>query len=275
MQISSFFNDNFLSSAQYYKLGVVITKADTLRDVFAIVKNKATGKIECQKYFDLSHKRADDVTHGRDKTASFLQNEELKKLNMNNFFDEKILQSKLHESMQKYLLACKLQEGEKQEVRNFLASMFDESIVTTEENITTPISEEWKDCDFSSFETDDLINLAKLHEIAKEKGESDFEFNGKKYRFIPGDAGSFILQVLSDNTETSSVSIENKTRKFIQMAKIINANGLSEVVNGNFYPIVDSLAFNGKGYVTIDVNGEKRNLEKSRVNVISVFTEKP
>jgi hypothetical protein len=176
--------------------------------------------------------------------------------------------------MQKYLLACKLQENEKQEVRNFLASMFDESVVSTEENIA-PISE-WKDCDFSSFETDDLINLAKLHEIASAKGESDFEFNGKKYRFIPGDAGSFILQVLLDNAETENVSIvANKTRKFIQMAKIINANGLSEVVNGNFYPIVDSLAFNGKGYVTIDVNGEKRNLEKSRVNVISVFTEKP
>lgn len=274
MQIYSFFNENFLSSSQYYKLGVIITKGDNSQDVFSIVKNKATGKIECQKYFDLTPKRTYDVTHGRDKTASFLRNEELKKLKEKNFFDE--MKSKLHESMQKYLLACNLQESEKQEVRNFFANMFADESVATEENITTSISEEWKDCNISAFETDELINIAKSHEIASAKGESDFYYYGKKYRFISGNSGNFILQVLSNNTEAENVSIiENKTRNFIQMAKIINANGLNEVVNGNFYPIVDTLAFNGKGYVTIDVNGEKRNLEKSRVNIVSVFTEKP
>ena len=82
MQITSFFNENFLSSAQYYKLGVVITKGDNSQDIFAIVKNKASGKVECQKYFDLTPKRTYEVTHGRDKTASFTQNEELKKINI-------------------------------------------------------------------------------------------------------------------------------------------------------------------------------------------------
>jgi hypothetical protein len=68
---------------------------------------------------------------------------------------------------------------------------------------------------------------------------------------------------------------EEQKRNCVQMAKIINDNNLNEVVSGNFYSIINILSFNGNDYVTLDINGEHRTLDKKRLKLVTVFTDKP
>jgi hypothetical protein len=75
--------------------------------------------------------------------------------------------------------------------------------------------------------------------------------------------------------ESSKEVIEEQKRNCVQMAKIINDNNLNEVVSGNFYSIINILSFNGNDYVTLDINGEHRTLDKKRLKLVTVFTDKP
>ena len=65
--------------------------------------------------------------------------------------------------------------------------------------------------------------------------------------------------------------IENKNnRKSIAMFKLINANNLENLFEGNFYPIVNAK----DGYYTIkDDNGNNCTIRANRGKEIQVFTE--
>lgn len=67
-------------------------------------------------------------------------------------------------------------------------------------------------------------------------------------------------------------------RRMSTMARMMNAHYLTEFVEGNIYGIKENsdLTVNGKTYVTLlNENGEERQIDKSRIEVISSFDEPP
>ena len=55
---------------------------------------------------------------------------------------------------------------------------------------------------------------------------------------------------------------------------MINAEGLTNVVvNGNFYPIIRTNEYNGKNFVTINVNNNEITVLQDRVKIVNVFTD--
>ena len=62
------------------------------------------------------------------------------------------------------------------------------------------------------------------------------------------------------------------------MARMVNAHYLTEFVEGNIYGIKENsdLTVNGKTYITLlNEQGEERQIDKSRIEVISSFDEPP
>jgi hypothetical protein len=96
----------------------------------------------------------------------------------------------------------------------------------------------------------------------------------KHFNDIINDANASII-VPADNVIEDTNVIDN-TRKMIKMAKIKNADGLSEFINGNFYPVVKTIGFNNALFaVVLNDMGELRSINASRVEIVDVYAEPP
>jgi SepF-like predicted cell division protein (DUF552 family) len=98
------------------------------------------------------------------------------------------------------------------------------------------------------------------------------------------------IETVANSNDTNSISTETKVeetlkeedstiaknaREYIRMAKITNAENLADIINGNFYPIIDTKNINGKNYFIIDVNGNLKAVSSNRIKEINVYTESP
>ena len=123
---------------------------------------------------------------------------------------------------------------------------------------------------FIKFKT---LNVLTPDEL-KETRTIIHEARDKFFAFINSCSAS--TESISEQTsEVIEAVNEELKRNCVPMAKIINDNNLNEVVSGNFYSIIDVLSFNGNDYVTLDINGEHRTLNKNRLKLLTVFTDKP
>jgi hypothetical protein len=60
------------------------------------------------------------------------------------------------------------------------------------------------------------------------------------------------------------------------MVKMVNADGLTDFINGNFYEVKNILNFDGKQYYEItDCNGVNHHIHDSRMKQVSVYVEPP
>ena len=120
---------------------------------------------------------------------------------------------------------------------------------------------------------DELINRI----IAAIMGRLDYpqEVDGVKYALKERDNNEIKLcrLVIDNNKVETKIDNANNTRRFIQMVKMINAEGLNNVVNGNFYPIVNTVKFNEKNFVTIKVGDEDVSVLQNRVKLVNVFED--
>lgn len=98
------------------------------------------------------------------------------------------------------------------------------------------------------------------------------------------------IVIVANSNDTISISTEKRgeetlkeedstiaknTREYIRMAKITNAENLADIINGNFYPIIDARNINGKNYFIIDVNGNTKAVSSNRIKEINVYIESP
>lgn len=152
----------------------------------------------------------------------------------------------------------------------------------------------WKDISIDEINKDDLKEITSKLIKNKEVEHKGIEFRaiktykkeyGLQYRNLNYSNINLNKQfppapwLRPDDTleeKTSDNTLEEKTRKCIQMVKIINAENFSNIVNGNLYPIVNTINNNNTNYVVIETkNGETLTLNQSRVKLINVFTEQP
>ena len=95
---------------------------------------------------------------------------------------------------------------------------------------------------------------------------NDIIYNVNASTIVPAD----------DVIEDTNKNVIDNTRKMIKMAKIKNANGLNEFINGNFYPVVKTIGFNNALFaVVLNDMGELRSINANRVEIIDVYAEPP
>ena len=284
MELNVYFNEKYISSDEYVKLCVELHD----RGMFAVVVNPKTGKTQSQRFIYNNHGRKPFNIYGRNRlycinAPDYLTLWRNGRVNdeMKNHFVKCI--NMLHYSFKKYLeLDTGLSEDDLNQVNDLIDQLINQFTLTSTvaEVNNNPV---WVDLDHNSMTEDELSEIAQ--KITKEKNPAEgILYKGKSYRIFEKPNGVISLQQLVsanravdyDANTSQDNAIANKIRKYIQMAKVINANGLSEVVNGNFYPIVDTPSFNGKNYITIKINDdETRVLNQDRVKLINVFIEKP
>ena len=118
---------------------------------------------------------------------------------------------------------------------------------------------------------DELIN--KVLAAIMGRVEYPQEIDGLKYMLKEtGNNEIKICRLEGGKEVVAEVEYEN-TRKYIQMVKMINAEGLNNVVNGNFYPIVNTVKFNDKNFVTIKVGEDNVSVSQDRIKLVNVFAD--
>jgi len=143
---------------------------------------------------------------------------------------------------------------------------------------TQTVNVGWHTIDVNDIDPLDLSTLAQ--KIANEKNPIDgVEFKGKIYRIFDNkDNHTLELQVFGGE---SNAPIKPQTntqivRTFIKMVKMINASGLTDFVNGNFYQVKDVMYFDGKKYYLIeDNNGIAHHIANDRLKELTVYIEPP
>ena len=118
---------------------------------------------------------------------------------------------------------------------------------------------------------DDLIN--KILAAIMGRIEYPQEIDGVKYMLK--DMGNNEIKIcrLEGGENIAAEVTYDETRKYIQMVKMINAEGLNNVVNGNFYPIVNTVKFNDKNFVIIKVGDDNVSVLQDRIKLVNVFAD--
>lgn len=132
----------------------------------------------------------------------------------------------------------------------------------------------WQIVDFTNMNNDEIYNIVKK---LRESNNNPVSVNGKIYKFDK----STLLYLVDESNNFSDNEVESQeinpkkpiiTRKTILMAKVLNANNLASIFEGNFYPIVK---WEGD-YITVkDDNGNQYVIRKNRIKEIEVYQEKP
>lgn len=270
MNIETVFGIDYISGGKHYvKISMIIEN----HGAFAVIYNRDTNKIQCQKFhtYPLMHK----ITHG--ESGSFCcewARIKMKDLDLSES-DKKGLSccaSNLTRSFRKYLEIDPILDldvrreviNEIHKINKVIHELCEIKIFPSKE------IDEWTDCGVDNNVKNDLNEIIRKINANNNPVEG-IEHNGKRYRFFQRD-GNMVFQTKKDNEK--SESIVKKTRDTIQMVKMINAEGLTNVVvNGNFYPIVRTNEYNGKNFVTIKVDDNEITVLQDRVKLVNVFTD--
>jgi hypothetical protein len=82
------------------------------------------------------------------------------------------------------------------------------------------------------------------------------------------------IEIVNNNNDDESNS--SFVRKTITIAKMKNADGLTEFINGNFYPVVNKEYYRSQEFYTLIAdNGDERKINANRLELIEVYAEPP
>ena len=269
MKIEFIFNPKYeMSTGHYQKIGGKITMDDGKTHVFCVIKNIGSGAIERQKYADCGSWKANKVMSGMDRSMMYVG--ACKPEDKDTFLP---LAYHLKFAFGKLDGVVGFDPADKNAVLSAIDNLIADMRIPGETPAPVPapeVPEEFTDIPASELEgKDDFINRL-LSEIHGEIGKI-IEIEGVKYR-LNKEGESMSLQW---NKGGGSVHAEEGegVRHFVQMAKIVNAEGLSGIVNGNFYPIIGEREFNGKNFLVLNVDGEEKALASSRVTKVNVYSD--
>jgi hypothetical protein len=279
MNIEVFFHDCFTTSNEYKKVIISIEKNGKYY-LFGAICNKQTNKIEVQRFAERDEQSAKFLIHGRKGCAKKYQDMTANELQI---FKDCIyaLPRAMHRF---YQLNMPFDDVEKNEIRDVVCAIDLNGV----NNVETSVSDvaqtlsNWITADLIHFSAKEISEITKLISISANNPDG-VTYNNKKYRLIE-ENNRYVLQEQACNVDNSEPiaefiaddnSVNSNVRNFISMAKIVNAENLADIVNGNFYPILNEQDVNGKKYFIIDVNGNQKAIVSNRVKKINVFTEIP
>ena len=266
-RIITYFNSNYIdeNGKSYYKLSVTFCRNNFSYDVFSVFISKSDNSANDECHCSVAVDKMDLIINGYNPLVSNLVVNPHENISFNTNEDKdnyvKCI-TKIPYALTKYL-SIKNKKTLTNNDKEMLADVCKEFCSSITKSY---LINEFKDFDSSSWTRDDIMIFANAVNNAMKNNKSTFIINDNEFIIVNDDKGKKSVKMRKLTTNT---------RNFIQMAKVINASGLNEVVEGNFYPIVDTPSFNGKNYVSIDVNGEKRTLVSNRIKLVNVFTEKP
>ena len=278
MNIEVFFHDCFTTSNEYKKVIVSIEKNGKYY-LLGSICNKQTNKIEVQRFVERDEQSAKFLIHGRKGLAKKYQDMTANELQI---FDDCIcsLPRAMHRFFQ---LNMPFDDVEKNEIRDVVSSCVNRTETTTEEINNSAPPWAWVTVDLTKLTSNEITEITKLISTVSINNTptKTVVYNNKKYRLIDENNRYVLQECKVENSEpiaefiTDDNSVNSNVRNFIRMAKITNAENLADIVNGNFYPIVDTKNINGKNYFIIDVNGNNKAVSSNRIKEINVYTESP
>lgn len=143
---------------------------------------------------------------------------------------------------------------------------------------------EWRrltDQELTDMDTEDMQAILKL---VNESGDHLATYKGNSYLWDPVDRVLYTrpCQVKDETGETEAAAMPEQVaaiaRKSVMMARMANAGSMTEFVNGNLYRFKDNseMDMNGMRYILLyNEEGEERWVNRSKVDLITVFTEPP
>ena len=150
------------------------------------------------------------------------------------------------------------------------------------------MNDDWEplpDSVFDIMKTEDveeILNLIRKSEIENGRGKGTAIYNGMEYRFDR--QSQRILQRPARREEGEAMppvmpgQVSEIVRRSVMMARMANAGAMTEFVDGNLYRIKESAEtdMNGMKYILLyNEAGEERWVNKSKVQLVKVFTEPP
>jgi hypothetical protein len=275
MKIKTIFNPHYVSSSNYAKVIIAMTEDDNKFDLFGATCNKLSMKVEVQSFLDKDFKSARKLILGNKPQKVFEQFE----TNMPeiSYIDKCI--NELHRSFQQYLAKRQLNETDMQMVLDTLSAIrSDNANINANANVASNNSD-WTEVDLNTLTETEIMEITTL--ISREKNPtSGVQYNGKRFYLRDESNGKMTLvskidTALSADETVSTVDDRNKVRSVMEMAKIVNAENLRNVVVGNYYKIKDRVNFCNTMYYILDVDGVDTAICQDRIKVLSVYTEKP
>ena len=289
MEIKAYFNRNFLSSNTYIKVCLEYEDDNgKLRGMFASIFNPVSKKTQIQKYVyaqsNIRNYKANIA--GRNPVLYFGFADYAN--NYQNFTDDvKLAFNRCFMEMPRAMVAFfnadkSLTDTEKAFIRSEIANLCDNcfnlqnGIAVTAPAMPEVVKDDWKAIDLNSLDNATILEITTL--LQKDNSADGVCYNGNLYR-VKVENGEYILQSKVDNGNAVVAPVEiiaENVRKIIKMAKMKNADGLTEFINGNFYTIEDMVGINGKSFIVLSNEmGEKRKINANRVEIIDVYAEPP
>lgn len=289
MEIKAYFNRNFLSSNTYIKICLEYEDDNgNLRGMFASIFNPASKKTQIQKYVyaqsNVRNYKANIAGRNPVLYVGFADYAN----NYQNFNDDIKLAfncciMEIPRAMVAYFNVDKsLTNAEKTFIRSEVSLLCNNYYdLHNGISVNAPAmpevakNDDWKVIDLNSLDNETIIGITTL--LQKDNSADGVVYNGNRYR-VKLENGEYILQgkVVNGNAFVTVETIAENVRKMIKMAKMKNADGLTEFINGNFYTIEDMVGMNGKQFIVLSNEiGEKRKINASRVEIIDVYAEPP
>ena len=231
MKLEFVFNPKYeMSTGHYIKIGGRISTDDGKTHIFCVIKNTTSGAIERQKYADCGSWKANKVMSGMDRSMMYVGacKPEDKAVFLPLAYHLKFAFGKLHAvvGFASAEYSCVIAS-----IDNLIADMKSEGI-SVPSPAPAPEAPEFTDIPSSELEgKDDFINRL-LTEIRGEIGKV-VEIEVVKYR-LNKDGEAMTLQWNKGCGEAPVETTEGEgeaVRHFVMMAKIVNAEGLSGIVN--------------------------------------------
>jgi hypothetical protein len=296
MECNGFLNPHFHSCNTYIKAGVEIWDGNVAVGMFAVLYNPRTQKVQIQTYnYNERQRNARANIYGSQRRgivefyANTMHNIDNAKFTKDEVEGLTFCLNNIKTAFKRYCKADNRIDGtEKQKINRFIDDMNNQFFNNfgcegegTQKESSNTQSYGWVSCDVDNMTNEDMINIAKM--LSEQGNPSNgILYKGELYRISnDGENLGMVLQKFSE-TESESIEVSNNNtpietvRKMIQMAKMKNADGLTEFINGNFYPVVNKEYYNGIEFVTIvNDNGEERKIKINRLELIQVFNEPP
>ena len=272
MKVKFYYNHNYKSgTSEYFKVIGVLTTEGGAEHIFSVIQNKRTGNIEMHKAILPTYKKAFSIIHGTSGRSGYYgpcleeHKSDFKKLVTEYLMDSF---SALVKAVNKNDSCASITGEEYTLAVNEIQKEINE-FMNVEDKFEG--EEKWVPVPDNEL-NDDLIN--KILAAIMGRIEYPQEIDGVKYMLKEtGNNEIKICRLEEGEKEVPETVVDGNVRKFIQMVKMINAEGLNNVVNGNFYPIVNTVKFNEKNFVTIKVGEEDISVSQNRIKLVNVFVD--
>lgn len=145
---------------------------------------------------------------------------------------------------------------------------------------------QWRPLDEHEMNDMDTGEMQEILKLIQASGDFQANYKGNSYLWDPVDKKLYThpMPVTEETEETEEAAppvaeeAAEIARRSVMMARMVNAGAMTDFVNGNIYRFKDNseMDMNGMRYILLyNDEGEERWVNRSKVDLITVFTEPP